>query len=199
MPPHTAPAPRFDAIPRRVGHMGEGDRKDLGHLAGFSHGHKRPLDPGQDRRYRETGHRFMHRQGAQHPGRARWQAHLFARLAQGRRDHAAVAVFDLAAGKGDLAGVVFQGRRPLGQQQACPVGPKVCERHQHPGRAQAPTLGQHDVGVQIKVRAWVAAAGQRCLEPGQDLTSGHLASPRSRTPACADRTRNARHRTGSPP
>ncbi len=77
----------------------------------------------------KAGDAVHRRQDADHLDRLRRDRHLFLSFAQGGGDKRRVGIIYCAAGKGDLAGVLAQQRRTLGQQQA---GLRPAhDRHQH--------------------------------------------------------------------
>lgn len=70
------------------------------------------------RRHLKAGDAVHRWQDADHLDRLRRDRHLFLSFAQGGGDKRRVGIIYCAAGKGDLAGVLAQQRRTLGQQQA---------------------------------------------------------------------------------
>ena len=125
--------------------------KDLLDLSLFRRDRKIALDQADHRRHGKARHGLMCRQNAQNPHRIFRQPNLFARLAQSSGGDVRVALFLFAAGKGDLARVMFQMARAFGQQDLRHAINHLY-RHQYPRRTQLASLRQHDSRVQIEIR-----------------------------------------------
>lgn len=158
----------------------------LGHLerigVGFHRRHDHPDHRGDD----ETGAGDVIVEPAQDGDAVAGQTDLFLGFAQGG-DHriAVVSRFQPPTGKADLAGMMGQMRRALGQQHGHAIG-VFDQRHQHGGRGQRPFrqggAARHVVAVDQAFQHGIAAP--RRIEAGGQTRAqpvvGHSSRPRGK-------------------
>ena len=98
------------------------------------------VDEPDEGRDGEVGHRLVQVERAEHLDLAGREPDLLLGLAQRRGERRRVGRLLLAAGEGDLAGVVLEQRGAAGEDQVEPAA-ALDQRHQHRGGPERPRAG----------------------------------------------------------
>ena len=176
--------------------MGQRHMKHLVNLARFGDRVEGCRHPTQNRGDSEPGHGFMRGQGAEDLDSRGRQADLLVRLAQGGGGYIGIALVLLAAGKGDLAGMMLQPRGALGQDDFQPVASHD-EGYQHARGPEFAPGRKNGVGVEIEIGRRPAGFRQGRAQGDEGIRFHRSRSLPPRIRPISGRDRNAHRRTGN--